>query len=640
MATYTTFASHILFKKILNDSLGSFYRAGEFDSGGVTRKVWLRVFDGAAVPKSDVIGSIELADGIADTLKAANVAEDVAHPVDDGVPGLAQKWVGGRPLSTVFEKVENEGFPVPVDNALLILEKLALAVSAGLAVDVGGNTLVHGFLHPGLILVTNDGEAIVSGFGISEQLLGVLDTPEAAQEAAPYLAPEVIMTRTTGKRGDIYSLGAILYHLLTGQALPADPAARDGVLDRAELSYDGEPIPDDIKGLIRRAIANRPEERFSSAADFKKELDKLLYGGAYSPTTFNLALFMDRLFRSEIEEDEKEMAAEDGVDVEPYLRPEPEPEVEMDAPSASTAATRPANRGLIYGALGLVAVVAVVIGVLLGRSGGPDAPVQPTPTAEEIAAQKQAQEDRIKELAAQIAEEKLREKEEEITQELQASQERIDALQRQLQQAQKESTTDADAERRQAEIQAQIEAEQEAQKQQQAELEAERQRAEEEARLQAEREAEAQRQAEEERRLAEAAAAETTEPRAQASDATEVAEAQPTEQSAPKVTVTENQFVRPEEADTLPAILREEAVTWPRSALHSRRKGIVVVQATVNARGLVDDVKILRADEEGFGIPQAVMDAVRNYRFKPGTKDGVNIKTTATVTKPYSFRGR
>jgi protein TonB len=106
------------------------------------------------------------------------------------------------------------------------------------------------------------------------------------------------------------------------------------------------------------------------------------------------------------------------------------------------------------------------------------------------------------------------------------------------------------------------------------------------------------------------------------------------------VTVTENQFVRPEEADTLPAILREEAVTWPRSALHSRRKGIVVVQATVNARGLVDDVKILRADEEGFGIPQAVMDAVRNYRFKPGTKDGVNIKTTATVTKPYSFRGR
>jgi TonB family protein len=637
MATYTTFASHILFKKILTDGLGSFYRAAEFGANGTTRTVWLRVFDGPGVPAADVVGSLELADGIAEKLKAANVAEDVSHPVENGIPGLAQKWVGGRPLNHVFEKVEHEGFPVPVDNALLILEKLALAVSAGLTVDVGGSALVHGFLHPGLILITNDGEAIVSGFGIAEQLLGVLDSPEAAKEAAPYLAPEVIMTRTTGKRGDIYSLGAILFQLLTGQPLPSDPATRETALDQAELAYDGEPIPDDIKGLIRKAISTRPEDRFSSAADFKKELDKLLYGGAYSPTTFNLALFMDRLFRSDIEEDEKDMAAEKDVDVQPYLRPEPEPEVEVD--EAPTAAARPANRGLIYGALGLVAVVAVVIGVLLGQSGSPDPVATPTPTAEQIAAQKQAQEDRIKELAAQIAEEKLREKEEEITEELQASQERIDALQRQLQQAKKGTESSADAEQRQAEIQAQIEAEQEAQRQQQAQLEAERQKAAEAARLEAERQAEEQRQAEEEKqRLAEAAAS-AEESTGEPESGTEVAEAAPADQQ-PAVVVKENQYVRAEEVDTLPAILREEAVTWPRSALHSRRKGIVVVQATVNSKGLVDDVKILRADEEGFGIPQAVIEAVRQYRFKPGTKDGVNIKTTATVTKPYSFRNR
>ena len=47
---------------------------------------------------------------------------------------------------------------------------------------------------------------------------------------------------------------------------------------------------------------------------------------------------------------------------------------------------------------------------------------------------------------------------------------------------------------------------------------------------------------------------------------------------------------------------------------------------------------VLRADETDFGIPEAVTDAVKKYLFKPGTKNGVKIKTHATVTKRYSFR--
>jgi len=71
--------------------------------------------------------------------------------------------------------------------------------------------------------------------------------------------------------------------------------------------------------------------------------------------------------------------------------------------------------------------------------------------------------------------------------------------------------------------------------------------------------------------------------------------------------------------------------------MRSRRKGTVILQATVNANGEVDDIKVLRADETGFGIPESVMEAVRQYRFKPGMKDGVKVKTYATVTQRYVF---
>jgi len=325
---FKVFASYLQFKEVLDDPLGHLYRAGKFDAGGVKRTVWLRVFDRSQVPAGDVIAAFDRVNSIASILQSANVAAGVDCVTDDGTPAVACDFVSSQPLSTVFQRVADEQFPVPVDNALLIVEKIALAVSGALTVEVDGGRVVHGFLHPGLIFVTNDGEGIVSGFGFGDQLLTLIDDDSSIQLVHPYLAPEVLLTRTASRHGDVYSLGAILFHLLCGSALPAHPEKRLQAVAGASLTYENEPLPADIKALLLRALADRPEDRFSSAPDFKKELARLLYGGAYSPTTFNLALFMDRLFRSEIEIEEKDRAEETAVDVTPYLAPivEPTPE--------------------------------------------------------------------------------------------------------------------------------------------------------------------------------------------------------------------------------------------------------------------------------------------------------------------------
>jgi TonB family protein len=104
--------------------------------------------------------------------------------------------------------------------------------------------------------------------------------------------------------------------------------------------------------------------------------------------------------------------------------------------------------------------------------------------------------------------------------------------------------------------------------------------------------------------------------------------------------VVENSFVDPTQVDSPPAVLKKSPVVWPRAAIYSRRQGVVVLQVTVDATGSVETLKVLRADHEGFGIPQAVKDAVRNYRFKPGTKDGVRIKTHYSIVARYDFTGR
>lgn len=613
---FQKFGNFILFKEAFQDSFGQFYRAGEFDQTGVKRTVWFRLFNGPGVPKEDVRQELEKARQVSSLINAANVASGAVYVEEDGIPAMAFDHTAGHLLSCVFKKVNEEGFPIPVDNALLIMEKLALGLSSALILESGGQALAHGMLHPGMVLITTDGEGIVAGFGLGESLLGLLDDAAAAAEMKPYLAPEVILTKTPGKKGDVYSLGAILFHLLTGSPLPEDPAARAEAFETAEMAYDGEPIPNDIKSLLSRSIAQRPEDRFSSAADFKKELDKLLYGGTYSPTTFNLALFMDRLFRAEIEQDEADLKVEAEVDVQDYLAPEPEEEpveIPTEAPKK--------GMGLWIGVAAAAVVILGIIGFFAMRGSQPSEPVL---TAEEIAAQRADQEQRIRDLASQLVEEKMKEQEDKIRGELEESQQRIEDLQQRLRDSQKKSTSDADKERAEAELQRQIEAEKEKQRQREEQLEQERKQAEEEAREEA---------------AAKAAEEQQAEP-----DPVEVAQAEPTPTIVPAtptpkpVTVTENQFLEPSMADTLPAVIKEEDVKWPNAAKRARRRGMVIVQATVDASGRVEAVKILRTDEDGFGIPEAVTDAVKKYVFKPGTKEGVNIKTHATVVKRYAFR--
>jgi TonB family protein len=624
------FGSYILFKEFADDVLGHLYRAGELDEGGIRRTVFLRILDAPQIPAEEVIGEFPLARQLTGELTAANVASGADFAAVDGVPALACDYFSAQPLNVVLAKSRSEDFPVPVDNALLVLEKISLALTAALAVEVDGTALVHGFLHPGLILLSADGEAVVTGFGVAGSLLGMLGHHDVARQVHPYLAPEVLLTRTPSKRGDVYSLGALLLELLTGTMVPPEPEERIGVLDRLELTHDRRPLPDDLKGLLRRAIAPRPEDRYSSAVDFKKELDRLLYGGSYSPTTFNLALFMDRLFRADFEAEGPERAAEASIDLTPHRDPDPAPEA---VPETVPEPTRGRVRAL-WIAGGTVLLAAATIATWWALTGPissrPEIP--PTPTAEEIAEQRQQEEDRLQAMVQELVQQKMAEKEEEIRQELLDRQARIDDLQRRLraseERARAAQPSPEELQRRQ-QLQQQIAAEEEARRLRRAEL------------------SEGDTGGPDEGGVAAVAASSTAEPEqleptVPAPDPTipPTPTAPPPAPTPTKVVVAENSFVDPSEVDTLPIVLKEHPVTWPRMALHSRRQGVVIVQVTVTANGEVDQARVLRADHEGFGIPQAVVEAVRKYRFKPATKAGVRVTSYATVTQHYQFRNR
>jgi TonB family protein len=642
-ATYTTFGNYLLLKERSRDGLGSLWRAGEMEKSGYKRVVWLRRLDRQDLNRTALAAEVGVVGQLAASFKATNVARNTVAGTEGGVPFLAWDYVPAQPLDQLLTRVTQEQFPVAIDNALLITEKLAAALAAALAVEVRGEPLVHGFLIPQLVLVGNDGEAVVAGLGLGRGLLGNLDRPDVQQMAAPYLAPEVLASATASRRSDVYSLGAILFELLCGTHLPVDPDARPAALEAPQLSHEEGPVPQDVLAVLRKALAPKTDDRYPSAAEFKRELEKLLYGGAYSPTTFNLALFMDRLYRHEIEEEDRELQREKEIDVASYYQA---PRTARETPGAAAAAATPvpASRTGLFVGIGVAVVALAVVGYfLLSRPSS-------KPAFDEAAQRA---------LVQQMVQEELAKKEAELRGELEKEKAKTAEMQQQLDEQQKAAATgkakvspdeQARLEQKRRELAAQL-AEQKKKEEDLAKIQ--RQKAEAvvpspvpsptsgTTRLAVGGPVAAQPTM---TAMSSAAPTKTAEgaPPASSPGPAAAAPAEVPAASTPReVTVHEGDLVDFSQVDLPPAVLTEEKPVLPRAALLSTttQEGVIILRALVDERGTVDDVQVLRGfPAQKLGIDEACVDAVKQNHYRPATKDGVRVKTWITVTYRVDLR--
>jgi serine/threonine-protein kinase len=632
--TYQLFDSYVLFDQVAADKLGHLYRAGELVANRVKRRVWLRLFDADQIPARDLVEGFDEAAQIGATLRASNLIPNPSFFEHDGTPAMVWDYIPGQPLPAVLERAREIYSPFTTGNALLLVCKLASAVTAGLGVEVEGGELVHGFLHPAFVFVTNDGQVQLSGLGIADRLVDLVDSPEVSEALHPFLAPEVINKRMIGKRADVYSLGAILFQLLTGRALPAQLSARDQALSEAQLGFEEQPIPPELRALLERSLAVDPGMRFSSAAELFDLLRKLKDDDRYGSgsSTFDLALLMFQLFRREIEAEEDLKTSEIEVDIEPDLSPEPE---EIAPPEAVGRG----GKGLWIGiaAVGAAIIIAALLFVQQLQSP-PQSTAPPTPTPEELEAQSQARAER---LAAMVEAEVTRlmgEKEEEIRQELIVRQTRIEDLKRRLDNATASSSRagagPTAAEQRQAEqLRRELEAAEEEKRRREAELAQQLQQAQEMAR----REQEAALAAAEQAQLPtqtgseEAAAAEES-----ASPAAAPAAPTPypkTPIPAPLSTPdTSNR--RAEERTTQPVKIRGASPAYPDAALRMRISGEVVLKLLIDEQGTVKKVDVAKGLP--MGLTESATKAVKKWKFKPATRNGKPVEAIFELTIKFN----
>ena len=178
--------------------------------------------------------------------------------------------------------------PLPVEEAL----RIAIQVADGLA-DAHAQGIVHRDIKPSNILISADGRAKVTDFGLALLADETRLTGAGLAVGTPlYMAPEQIGGGDVDHRADIWALGVVLHEMLTGRkAFPGQSFQEifyKILNNRADpLTHHYPHCPEPLQAVIDRSLAKRPEDRFPELEAMSRELERIeagLGGRAYRLT--------------------------------------------------------------------------------------------------------------------------------------------------------------------------------------------------------------------------------------------------------------------------------------------------------------------------------------------------------------------
>ena len=222
--------------------------------------------------------------------REAQAAANLAHPnivgvydwgTQDGTYFIVMEYIDGPSLSQVIRR---DG-PLHPRRAAEIAGEVAAAL--GFAHSRG---VVHRDVKPGNVLLTSTGQSKVTDFGIARALSSPDDDLTQAGSVmgtATYFSPEQAQGLPVDPRSDLYSLGVVLYEMVTGRP----PFNGETPLAIAYKHVQDQPAPPStiipdlpmgLEAIIMKLLQKRPDDRYASAEDLRADLNRFLDGSATS----------------------------------------------------------------------------------------------------------------------------------------------------------------------------------------------------------------------------------------------------------------------------------------------------------------------------------------------------------------------
>jgi eukaryotic-like serine/threonine-protein kinase len=199
----------------------------------------------------------------------------------EGTYYIAMEYLDGRTLKELLVRNGPTPIPIAIDYARQILGALSFAHRNG---------IIHRDIKPHNIVVGGDGRLKVTDFGIARSGASQMTEAGSIVGTAQYLSPEQARGAPVDPRSDLYSLGIVLYEMLTGNV----PFTGDTPVEIAmkHLSQIPEPpsklrpeVPHDLDAVVMRALSKEPDQRYGSTEEMDADLARVARGVAVAPET-------------------------------------------------------------------------------------------------------------------------------------------------------------------------------------------------------------------------------------------------------------------------------------------------------------------------------------------------------------------
>lgn len=609
MATFTRLGSFLLADELTADPIGH-VRRGISIVGSAFDHHWLVRTFSEELLQAGLAAKLGEASKVLPLLSGSKAFGQGYRLESSAPPHVACDYTPGRTLAQMIEKAKIEQIPLGVDHALSILQGIAQGI-----VHMHSKGLSHGLLTPHSVWVSFEGATEILDAPYAQAIRQVLPkSPVTKGSLESYL-------RDAGGdalQQDFFSMGAMLYELLTFEKLPvmAEPAFAAGKAT-LKAAQEDTAVPPEILSLMKRLMG--VGEPFTDVQTFNTEMDHVLYDGDYSPTTFNMAFFMHTLFREENDRDGAAVKAEQAENFAAYSSEadsihasRPYSEV-SEAEAAQT--TRVSKKGLYGG----IAAAVVAVGILAYFA------IKPKEVDEETKKQLRA----YAELQAKQAE-----AEAQLAGASQVNQAKLDALKKQ----QSEATSAKD----QALLQQQIK-EEERKKQELEQKKADLKKQQEEARAKAAQIAQAT------TRTAPVAVAPKVEPKPEPPKQSPTPTPAPTPapepvRQAPTPAVVQTQNTPAVVQETSATVANRAQPTFPMRAKQMRfevdKSHSVKVKVFVDAQGRPQKVSVISGVDGAWGFNEAAHDAASRSTYTPATRDGKPVAGYTIVEYLFGPSGR
>lgn len=292
-------------RKIADGGMGSVYCAELCGEVGFAKTVALKVIKRDRTTDRQALQMFLDEAKLTADLVHANIAQVYFLGMFNQLYFIVMEFLHAKTLTQVIRRHREMNSLIPIEEAAFMVSRVARGLEyAHTKRDRNGKHLgiVHRDVTPSNIMIDFRGAVKLTDFGIAKALtMNVPDETKVIMGKFPYMSPEQAAGQRTDARSDIFALGLVLYEATTGTRVYT-PKTRQELLEMMTKYRIRDPrkinqqIPDELAGIIMKALEKTVDERWQSAREFGDALERHMYGKGYGPTNEKLARYMAQIF--------------------------------------------------------------------------------------------------------------------------------------------------------------------------------------------------------------------------------------------------------------------------------------------------------------------------------------------------------